>query len=476
MNQIQSIFRNTSLMTIAQFVSALVLFIWTIVTARYLGVSGYGILSFGLSFASLLVIIVDLGMGTYTTREIARDENVLNKFIGNLIPFKIFLAIILFIVSIILLILLGYDVLSIKVALVFIIQVIFLSMTNLINGVFQAFEDLKAQAIGTIINSVVLLLSFFVVMALKLDIIFVAGTYALGYFVFFIYLMFKYLQRFKMLKFECDFKFWKNTAFASYPFGLSAFFASLYFTIDILLLSYISGDYSTGIYKSAYNIVSAFGTFSVVYQIVIFPVMAKMFGKSEHLLKLSLEQSIKYLLLIVLPLAVFIFIYARPIIDIIYSNQYSIATIPLKIITWCIIFIFINGVLNQLLNAIDKEIYVTRAFVVVAIFDAIFDIITIPYLGCNGAAIATLISEMIICGMFAYPIVRSNYCPDWKLLKTVVKVVVSTIIAGLVVYFLNLNIWLAIPIGTIIYIVCIVLTRTIDDTDKFVIKELLGRN
>ena len=82
-------------MTIAQFVSAFALFIWTIGAARYLGVSGYGILSFGLSFANLLIIIVDLGMGTYTTRTIVRDGSVLNKFIGNLIPFKIFLSIIL---------------------------------------------------------------------------------------------------------------------------------------------------------------------------------------------------------------------------------------------------------------------------------------------------------------------------------------------------------------------------------------------
>lgn len=476
MNQIQSIFRNTSLMTIAQFVSAFALFIWTIGAARYLGVSGYGILSFGLSFANLLIIIVDLGMGTYTTRTIVRDGSVLNKFIGNLIPFKIFLSIILFIISILLLILLGYDILSIKVALVFIIQVIFLSMTNLINGVFQAFEDLKAQSIGTIINSVVLLVSFFVVMALKLNIIFVAGTYALGYFIFFIYLFIKFLQKFQMPKLEFDFKFWKNTAIASVPFGLSVFFASLYFTIDIILISYLAGDYPTGIYRSAYNVVTAFATFSGVYQIVIFPVMAKMFDKSEHLLKISLEQSIKYLLLIVLPLVVFIFIYAKSIIDIIYNNQYTIAAIPLRIIVWCIIFIFINGVLNQLLNAINKEIYVTRAFLVVAIFDAIFDIITIPYLGCNGAAIATLISEILICIMFAYPIIKSKYCPDFKLLKTVLKLVVSTIITGLIIYFLNLNMWLAIPIGAIIYFICIVLTRTMDVTDKYVIKQLLGKN
>ena len=130
----------------------------------------------------------------------------------------------------------------------------------------------------------------------------------------------------------------------------------------------------------------------------------------------------------------------------------------------------------QLLNAINKEIYVTRAFLVVAIFDAIFDIITIPYLGCNGAAIATLISEMIICVMFAYPIIKSKYCPDFKLLKTVLKLVVSTIITGLIIYFLNLNMWLAIPIGAIIYFICIVLTRTMDVTDKYVIKQLLGKN
>lgn len=463
-------------MTIGQFIATFALFIWTIVTARYLGVSQYGILSFGMSFASLLVIIVDLGLGNYTTREVARDSSVLSKYVNNLFPFKILLSVCLFILSFIILTLAGKNLISIEVALICVIQIIFLSLNNLINGVFQAFEDLKSQAIGTTINSIILLGSLFVVIMLKLSILAVAFTYALGYIVFFCYMMYNYTKRFGFPKPQFEFKFWKKTAIASIPFGLSTFFASIYFTIDIILLSNLSGDFATGIYRSAYNVIAAFATFSAVYQMVIFPVLSKMFKNSNHLLKVSLEQSIKYLLLISLPLTMGVFIYADTIIGLIYNHQYDLAIEPLKILVFTVLLVFINGTVDQLLKAINKEVKVTQAFMVVVIFNAIFDIITIPYLGYNGAAFATFISEILLSCLLFYPIIRSAYCPGLTLVKTIGKLVLSTLITGVILYYLNISLWVAIPIAFVIYLICLFVTKTIDDKDKYIIREILGKN
>ena len=101
-------------------------------------------------------------------------------------------------------------------------------------------------------------------------------------------------------KFEIDVKFIKRVLIESIPFGLTNFFYTIYFSIDIVMLSYISGDYATGLYKSAYNIITVFTTFFVVYQAVIFPVMSKFFKESQNLIKISYELSIKYLLLIII--------------------------------------------------------------------------------------------------------------------------------------------------------------------------------
>ena len=84
MNQIKSIFKNTSWMTLSQLITSVCAFLWTIIIARYLGVADYGIISFAISFTGLLGILMDFGMTTYITREISKNKHLLEKYMSNI--------------------------------------------------------------------------------------------------------------------------------------------------------------------------------------------------------------------------------------------------------------------------------------------------------------------------------------------------------------------------------------------------------
>ena len=397
-------------------------------------------------------------------------------YVNNVLPFKILLAIALFLISWFILYLMNYNSLTIVVTLIFTIEMFFMSMTTFFNGIFQAFEELKYQAMGTILNSGLLLVGILITIGLNLGVIAIAGSYTVAYLIFLIFMIIKFVQKFGVPGFEFDLSFWKDTVMKSAPFGLTNFFYTIYFSIDIVMLSYLSGDYATGLYKSAYNIINVFTTFYAVYQFTIFPVMSKFFVESKDLLKVSYEQSVKYLLLIILPISIYALLYARPIINLIYSNQYSLASVPMQILIWTVSFLFVNGAASVLLNAVDKEFTVTKIYIVAAVFNVILNSIMIPNFGYNGAAIATVISEILICVLTTYCIIKTDFKPDWNLLKTVFKLIISTIIMGIILYYINVNMWLAIPIGFVVYVVMLFITRTIDDVDKFIIKELLDKN
>ncbi len=49
-------------------------------------------------------------------------------------------------------------------------------------------------------------------------------------------------------------------------------------------------------------------------------------------------------------------------------------------------------------------------------------------------------------------------------------------ILGVAPYFLNLNIWVALPVGIILYFATIYLLRVFDNADKYVVKDILGKN
>ena len=475
MIQIQSIFKNTSWLSISQIITSICAFLWTIIIARYLGVSEYGIVSFAISFTALMGIVMDIGISTYITREIAKHKDLVKKYVNNIFLFKLILAIILFILSVLILYLLDYSFLTILITLIFTIELIFMSMVGFLNGVFQAFEKVKYQAIGSILNSSLLLIGILITLGLDLGIISIALSYTISYCIFFSYMFLEYINNFNLPKFELDLTFIKEVVIGSIPFGLTNFFYTIYFSIDIVMLSFLTGNYATGLYKSAYNIINVFTTFFVVYQAVLFPVMSKFFKESQDLIRVSYELSIKYLLLIIIPLSVGVFFYARPIVDFIYSNQYSLASTPIQILIWTVPFLFINGAASILLNAIDKEKTVTKIYIMAAIFNVCLNLILIPLYSYDGAAIATVLSEILITFLTLYHISKTNYEPDLRLFESVLKLIICGIILAIALNYLNLSIWLTIPIGLMIYLISLFLTKSIDETDKYIIKELLRK-
>ena len=453
MNQIKSIFKNTSWLTVSQVITSVCAFIWTIIIARYLGVADYGIVSFAVSFTGLLGILMDFGMSIYITREIAKNKDAIEKYCNNIFLFKLILALVLFILSAILLYLMNYPFITIVVTLIFTAELVFISMTYFLNGIFQAFENVKYQAIGTILNSILLLLGILATIWFDFGVIAIAISYAFGCSIFFGYMFLKYIKTFSFPKFELDLKFIKEVFLNSIPFGLT--------------------NFNLFINKSAYNIIYVFTTFFVVYQSVIFPIMSKFFKESQDLLKITYELSVKYLLLIILPISIVIFFYARPLVDLIYTNQYSLASVPVQILIWTVSFLFINGAASTLLNAINKEFIVTKVYIAAAIFNVLLNLILIPMFDYNGAAMATVLSEILITVLTLYYIFKTDFKPDFGLFKIVIKIIFVSIIFAVVIYWANVSLWLAIPIGLVIYIVLLFVSRLIDNNDKYIINELL---
>ena len=241
------------------------------------------------------------------------------------------------------------------------------------------------------------------------------------------------------------------------------------------MISWLAGDYATGLYNSAYKVISVFTAFYVIYQYVIFPLMSKLYTEDTNMLKISFEQSFKYSLLILLPIIIGVYFYSPYRINLIYSSEFALASVPMQILIWTVVFLFINGVATSLLNSIGKEFDVTKIYIIAAIFNIAVNYILIPKYTYIGASIATVLSEILILGLMMYSISKTEYKPDISLLKTVVKLVICGIILAIVLYLINVSLWLAIPIGLIVYIIALFLTKSIDDTDKYIIRELIGK-
>ena len=476
MSQVKTIFKNMSWLLISQIIISICGFIWTILMARYLGVEDYGIFGFAVSLTGIFCILFDLGIGVHSVRHIATNYESAPKYLGNAIPLKGVFSICGFIIIFFVLIIMKCNEVTIIVTLLFAIEQIIKKFVELMNATFQAFEEGKYQGIlDTLMN---ILLFIFIIIAIYCDL----GLYGIAFayiisnilaLIYGYYILNKYITK---PNYEFDRTFCKNITIAAIPFAATAILSSIYYSIDMVMLTNMVGNYATGIYNATYKLISVLTLFYGVYTAVIFPVMSKFFKNDEKMLLISYEKSIKYLMMAIIPIAIGTMFYSSDIIQLIYGHKYDQAASVLSILIWTVCLLFISGAGNTLLNASYKEVSVTKIYFIAAIFNVVLNFIMIPHFSYNGAAITTVLSDVLIVGIQTYVIYKLGHRPNKKLYSDLIKIVLGSAVFGIAFYFLNLNMWVAIPVGIIIYFAVITLLKFFDDDDKYVIREILGRN
>ena len=476
MSQIKKIFQDMSWILISQIIASICGFIWTILIARYLGVNDYGILGFATSLTGILMITVDFGISTHIVRHIATNYDSAPKYLGNALPLKSFFAVFTFILTLIILLIMKCDELTITVTLLFTIEVAIRSFISLMNGAFQAFEQGKYQGIGnTLLNTILLI---FILLAIFSDwgLLGITFAYLISNIIALTYLYITFTKNVTKPHFELDKTFCKKITLYSIPFAITGVLYSIYYSVDIIMLENIIGNVATGIYNASYKLINVITLLYSAYTAVIFPVMSKLFKNDEKLLEISYEKSIRYLMLIMIPLAVGTMLYSTDIILLIYGQEYIDSAPTLSILIWTVCLLFLASPGNILLQSAHKEVTVTKIYAIAALFNFILNLILIPKFSYIGAAITTVASDILIVIIQKYVIHKIGFKPAKKLYFDISKIIIGSLILGIILHYLKLNMWIAIPVGIIIYLAVITLLKFFDDDDKYVIKEILGKN
>lgn len=475
MSQVRTIFKNMSWLFLSQIIASVCGFIWTITIARYLGVNDYGVLGFAISFTGILTVLNDLGVGTHIIRHIATDYDSTKEYLGNAIPLKSLFSTLNFGISLIILILMKCDPITIEITLLFTIESIIKSFFSLFSSTFQAFEEGKYQAIGSTIINLLLLLFIFIVIFTDTGIFGITFAYILSNFIALVYIVYALQKHITKISIHINRGFCKKITISAIPFAITGLLHTLYYSVDMIMLTPMAGDYATGIYNATYRLISVLTLFYGVYTSVIFPVMSRMHKNDKKMLNVSFEKSVKYLMIIIIPIAVATQFYSTDIVLLFFGEDYTACSTPLNILIWTICLIFFNAAVATALNASFKELVVAKLNFIAVIFNILLNLYMIPKYTYNGAAITTVLTDLLLLFLYIYSMKQINLIPNKKFYLDMIKIIIGSIILGLALYFLNLNMWIAIPVGIIIYFTAIFLLRVFDDDDKYVVKEILGR-
>ncbi len=400
-----SIIKNTSFLFMANIVGRILSFVLIVLLPRYLegDFDDLGKIFTVLWLTNLLGIVTGLGLHTPLIREMATDRSKVSQMISNAMVIRVALSLITFLVIVILAKLMYPDDLTLPLYIVGLAEIIN-AFARMFRCVFRSFERMEFEALGTILERLVVFslglyvvsrgygIMGFCVVILIASILHLALT-------FFILLWGFSRPSFGLV----DVKLAIHLLKQALPFALSGALSAVYIRIDGLMLKHImgtEGDIAMGWYGTGYGFIMALTVISGAFMGAVFPVMSRMFHSSESAMDFLYTKSLKLMFIIALPIAVGMTFLADKIVILLYGSftledQAAISQI-LEILSWSCALTFLNFVFITVFRAADKR----RAFLTIIIVSLTVNIasnlILIPKYGHIGASISMVISESVI--------------------------------------------------------------------------------
>ncbi len=201
----------------------------------------------------------------------------------------------------------------------------------------------------------------------------------------------------------------------------------------------------------------------------IFPFMSRFSNNSNNLLEKAHEASFRFMLMISLPIAVFVTVFSKNIILLIYKDEFLQSSLALSILIWSVVFLFFNMLFANLLVAVGKEKVTAYTTGILAMVNIILNYILIPQYSYIGASIATVFTAFLGTAIYVYYIYR-NLIKRLYLTTVLKLIILNALLYAILTTFMYIPIIPLIIISVTIYIVLLVLSKSIKKEEILLLK------
>ena len=169
----------------------------------------------------------------------------------------------------------------------------------------------------------------------------------------------------------------------------------IYNKIDIIMLEKMTGSIEVGYYAGATRFIYPFMFISGSFMTAIFPSLAKYAADKEKF------KSIQYLALYYLGgigilLSTCLFLGSDILFELFFNHKYDESIPVFKVLVWYLAIVFIYGSISNNLVAKNKVKFLVYLNLIMIVLNVALNFFLIPVYGAKGAAIATIICELLI--------------------------------------------------------------------------------
>ncbi|HLF20069.1 MAG TPA: flippase [Bacteroidota bacterium] len=443
-----------SLLT-ADIVRRLLSFVSVAYLARVIGVEGFGAVNIGFAVLSIGIIVSAMGLGTLGAREIARGKS--DDIVSDILSLRVILSAAAIALTAVIALLFVHDATTAKLIIVFSLSTFGYAL--LIEWYFQGKENMRIIAAGRVSSPALYVVLLLLFVRSEQQILWVAAAAVLSDFLYAFLLLRKYKLGGGTLEFRVRPAVWKSFLSESLPVALGYIFAQVTVNYPPLALAMLKSNTDVGIFSAASKIVFYLLMVDRVLAPLLLPALTRWQGVSAEVLAHRTSDTLRWLMLVGMPVAVGGTILARPIVSFVFGPEYLPAADVFRVFVWYFFLTMMNSVYSTSLLAIGQNssfgyvMFISAAVYIVAVTSC-----TMWY-GYIGTAFAVVFSEGITLVLLHARLKRfSGLIPP----KSILKIITASALMAMVVGFSSSVHFLAvIVIGAIVYGVTVVGIRAV---------------
>jgi O-antigen/teichoic acid export membrane protein len=443
--------RNGALNAAADVLSKVCSLVFFALIARRLGEDTLGHYVFALAITSLVWSFAGFGLDRLAMRDIAREPGVMARIAVPMATIKGVVATAFAVV--VALVLAAGDENSEAVALVLILggTTAIGMATSTAQTIFAAHERMEYVFLTKVpwaILSAVLgiaivlsgggIVSATAVSALGVSVVGSAWAWSLV------------LRRFGRLQTGLRVREWPGLLVHAIPFSFQEMLGQIIFRFDTVLLAAVAASAVVGAYGAAYRMLESMLFIAWSVGFAVMPMFSYLRAGADGSLTHMFDGALKLVLVLMAPIAVVLFVCASAVIDVIYGLPRYESSVEILRLLAPAVAVYSIGHIAGILVLVRRpgRVTVTVSAVVAAVNVAACAVL-IPWIEARGAAIATLIAESLLAVIGL--ILARRVTGSRRLLWVAGTPVVAGVAMGLAMWPVADRLWLALPIGAIVY-------------------------
>ena len=413
MNKNNLIRKNASWLIGGSMFNKMVSFFISLLTARYLGPSNYGLISYAAAYTTLFFSLCTLGINSIIVKEFVDNPEKEGEIMGTTLVLQGLSSSLSIIVIFLIVFFLNYGETLTLLVVVLCSLGLFFQMMDSLKYWFQYKLMSKYAAIATTVAYVISSTYKVILLLTEKNVIWFSIATSIDYLCVALVLLFFYKKN-NGPKFVFSLLKSKQLLKKSCPFIITGLMISIYGATDKLMLKNLLDEASVGYYGIAISVSTAWvfvlGAIIDSYK----PVIADLFNTDRKKYEEKNAQLYSIIFYCSIFVSIFMTILAPIGIRILYGESFLPAVNPTRICTWYVAFSYLGVARDIWIVCEGKQKKLPVIYAMSALTNVLLNAILIPLYQASGAAMASLLTQ--ISTIVIYPLFIKDYQPNVKLI------------------------------------------------------------